>query len=240
MRGKRSKSKTRIFVRQQFKMLTLFFPALLVAAEIVLIYRLLQHPTLPRFLAVLVTPYAVPLALFRLHQAILPIREGASFFGIDYYNPWLTGFRLQLIFITFPFLERLLILVPGLFSVWLRLWGSRIGKGVMWTPHIEICDRSHLDVGDHVFFGNKCYLSPHVVKRLEEKKFLLYFKKIVIGEGAFIGAGSRLGSGAVIESGVQLPLLTDVSVGVRVTQAAVDSAQTNGLSRSIGKEPQNA
>lgn len=226
-------SKTQNFLIARLKHLSVLFPGLLAVLELSLIYRFAKNPSPALFALVLLCPYLVPLALFRLHQAILPQKEGRSFFGIDYYNPWLTGFRLQLVFVSFPFLERVLLLFPGLFSFWLRLWGSHVGKGVMWTPHIEICDRANLSIGDHVMFGNKCYLSPHVVDRLEEKKFFLYLKNIRIEDGAFIGAGTRLGPGVVVEKDVQVPLLTDVGLNVRVNRESIEGAVVSGLSRKI-------
>lgn len=78
--------------------------------------------------------------------------------------------------------------VPGLFSFWLRLWGSKIGKNVNWI-NANVTDRSGLIIGDNVFFGNSCYLSAHVAMILNNK-FVLYFKNIKIGNNCFIGAST--------------------------------------------------
>lgn len=201
-----------VFIRQRFKLLVAFFPTLVIGAELFFLYQAIWHPE-PLWLAlVCLHPYLTPLIAFRLHGLFFKIKEGPSYFGIDYYSPWLTAHRLQIVFAVFPVLERVLTVVPGLFSLWLRAWGSKIGRGVLWLPGVEITDRSHLVIGDDVFVGNKVYFSPHVVRDAGEKKFLLYYKRITVGSGSFVGAGSRLGPGAVIPPQSRVPLLTDVYV----------------------------
>ncbi len=117
-------------------------------------------------------------------------------------------------------------MIPGAFSCWLRLWGSKIGKRVYWTPRLELLDRHLLDIGDSVVFGYNSGLCGHIVvsRRQFEKQSqlgisdtvaqskddrpVLLIGKVTIGDGAFIGAGSRLGPGVVIGKRVSLPVLS--------------------------------
>jgi len=152
----------------------------------------------------LLIPYLVPLVLFRVICAIYPMKIGASFFGEDKFSPWISSYRIQQVYLMFPILERLLFIVPGLFNLWLRLWGSKIGKNVNFIPGVEVVDRGHITIGDNVFIGNKCYFSPHVVQ-VRKGRFFLYYKGITIGDNCFLGAFSTFGPGTEIASGTSLP-----------------------------------
>ena len=190
-------------------LLVTFFPALQLAfcaACVVLAFRS------PLWLIVLpLVIYALPLLVFRIVNVIRPLREGRSFLDGRRYSPWWGSHHLQRLFIGIPQLESLLQLIPGAFSVWLRLWGSRIGRRVHWTPRVEVADRSLLDVGDDVVVGHKFECYAHAIKA-SHGRLILYVKRIRIGSGAFIGAGVRMGPGARVEEQTFVPTLTDVYI----------------------------
>jgi len=171
--------------------------------------------SVPRALLGLVTVYLLPVACFRLHQLAWPLVEGRTQLDAPGYIPWWGAHQFQLMYTAFPALEAALRLIPGMYSAWLRLWGSRIGRGVHWTPRVEISDRSLLEVGDGVIFGHRSACYAHLVQR-RRGGLVLYLRRIRIGQGVQLGAGSRLGPGASIAAGVVLPALTDVGVGRRV------------------------
>ncbi|MBY0414837.1 MAG: hypothetical protein K2Q18_11755 [Bdellovibrionales bacterium] len=100
--------------------------------------------------------------------------------------------------------------VPGLYSLWLRLWGSKIGKNVNWVNTLVI-DRSGLDIGDNVFFGYQCYLSAHVAM-IMNGKLILYFKHISVGSNSFIGASSVLTPGSKIKDLSIVPAKTQLKI----------------------------
>lgn len=149
--------------------------------------------------------YGVPLLAFRWHERRFPLKEGASHLAGGPYSPWWGGHQLQVVFIAFPALETALRLVPGLYSAWLRAWGSTIGKNVYWTPAFRIGDRSLLDIGDDVIFGYDVGMSSHLIKRTR-KNVLLYVKRITIGSGCFIGAGAVIGPGCTVEDGATVDI----------------------------------
>jgi serine acetyltransferase len=188
-----------------------FYPTLILSLAAATIFWLAYHPSPVQPAVLILILYLFPPVTLRIHELFFPLREGASKLSDPKYSHWWGAHQIQLIYIALPQLEALLRLVPGLYSAWLRLWGSRVGRGVYWTPNIEITDRSRLEIGDRVVFGHKCKLLGHAIKPKGDE-VILYLRRIKIGNDAFIGAGSRIGPGAVIGNGAYLPVLTDVYI----------------------------
>jgi acetyltransferase-like isoleucine patch superfamily enzyme len=199
------------------------FPAAHLAAISSCGLLLLASPSTARALGLLLVVYGVPLGLYRLLGLICPLREGISRLDAPRFSPWWGGHQLQALFIALPALEALLRLVPGLYSLWLRLWGSRIGRGVYWTPRVEVADRGLLEVGDRVIFGHRVAIYGHVVTP-RSRGLVLYARRVMVGAGAFVGAGSRLGPGVRIAPGARVPLLSDLGPNRRVPACAADGA----------------
>jgi hypothetical protein len=192
-----------------------FYSALLLSLLLATIYWFVYHPSFLQPLLFFIILYIIPPLSLRLHQAIFPISEKPMDLAKRQYSAWWGAHQIQVIYTAVPQLEALLRIVPGAYSVWLRLCGSRIGRNIYWTPNIEITDRSMLEIGDNVVFGHQCKLLGHAIKPTA-KRMILYTKKITIGSDVFIGAGSRIGLGATIADGVYLPILTDVYINQKV------------------------
>ncbi|MBA3922390.1 MAG: acyl transferase [Nostocaceae cyanobacterium] len=152
--------------------------------------------------------YAFPVMVYRIHEHFYPVKEGISYLGGNY-SPWWGSHQIQVLYIAFPALETLLRLIPGAFSLWLRLWGAKVGQGVYWTPHLEIADRGLLEIGDRVVFGHKIGIYAHAIKP-RKADLMLYVKKVKIGNNVFLGAGSHLGPGVVVEDGTYLPVASNI------------------------------
>ena len=135
-----------------------------------------------------------------------------------------------MVYTSFSVLERTLRLVPGLYSAWLRLWGSRIGKKVNWTPECQLVDRGHLEIGDRAFIGNRTYLSAHALKK-SGNRYFLFVERVSIGAdtmvsyGANIGPGVEIGNRAHIGAGAALYPKTKVASG----ESYVDLGRTSHL-----------
>ena len=196
-----------------------YFPVFTLFLDLCALIEFFRDPGLFSFIGLLLMIYGIPLVAARLAMTFWPLEEGGSVFGGGTgFSPWLVVHRIQLVYLFVPQFERFLLAVPGLFSLWLRLWGSKIGKKVLWPPSVEVVDRTHMKVGNGVLIGNKVHFSPHVVKPKEERLFL-YLKSIEIGDRAFIGAGSRLGPGCKVLTGAHVPVLTDLLVNKTYPEA---------------------
>ncbi|OGV67556.1 MAG: hypothetical protein A3K19_13415 [Lentisphaerae bacterium RIFOXYB12_FULL_65_16] len=154
-----------------------------------------------RALVCLAGLYVAPPLVARVVRFWLPIRHGWIPIGSRDYFVWWFQLNLQVLFCRFPALEECLRLVPKLYSAWLRLWGSRIGRYVYWAPGVCIYDRSFLDVGDAVVFGANVRLTPHVVARNAQGDMQLALAPIQIGDRVMVGAHSVLTAGTRIAAG---------------------------------------
>ena len=185
------------------------YPAFHLIAIAAAAARLLLSPSPFAGLDLLAAIYLLPLACYRLLRTMSASEEGLFRLGERKFNPWWAGHQIQALFIGWPFLEVTLRLIPGLYSLWLRAWGSRVGRRTYWTPRVEILDRGLMEIGDDVIFGHKVECFAHVLKS-KNGRLLLYVRRISIGSSVFIGAGSRMAPGIRIPEGSQVPLLTDL------------------------------
>lgn len=189
-----------------FKRLLHFFPIITFSQMIYWSYQfIITHKISFLFFAFL-TPYLFPLICYRLLILVYPIKEGASYVGIyeKKFSPWLFSLRMQQIYIVFPIFERLLFFLPGIFAIWLRMWGSRVGSNVFFVPNVVIHDRGFLDLGNNIIFGDRAYLSSHFLE-VKNGRFFLYLKKIKVESNVFIGAMAYLGPGTRISSNTKVP-----------------------------------
>jgi len=151
-------------------------------------------------------PWLAPLALYfaplvpgRILREMLRSRPAGIALGSSGFLQWWACFQCQVLFLRFPVLEEILRLVPGLYSLWLRAWGSNIGSVTYWAPGTIILDRGFLDIGDRVVFGAGVRINPHVMENSPGPVLLL--APVTIGDDAVIGGYSLLTAGTEIASG---------------------------------------
>lgn len=192
-----------------FGKLITFFPGLHALLVIASAGYFILEPSWARAGLIPLAIYIFPLVAYHLHQMVAPVVEGESSI-IGSYSPWYGTHMIQLVFIGFPSCERFLRLFPGVFSVWLRLWGSKVGKGVYYTPHLELADRGLLEIGNGCVFGYNVKIAGHYISPSKEKGLKLYVRKVVIEDGGFVGAASRLAPGVRVKAGALVKATVDV------------------------------
>lgn len=183
------------------------FPMFYLISVVCWLFKMFWHFEFYDFLVLAGIIYLLPLILYRIHFLFFPFDEGYWVLSEKKYNPWWASHVFQFPFIACPWIESLIHFIPGLYSVWLRAWGSKIGKGVFWTPRVEVIDRGLIEIGDQVVFGHITTLCSHMVAEIEGKPSLV-IKKIRIGDKAFIGADSQLGPGAEVPPRTTLKVKT--------------------------------
>jgi hypothetical protein len=188
------------------------FPAFIFLLALISLIWLIFMPSTKAIMTLLFILYLFPLIIYRIHNVFHPIPLGLSDLRAKEYNPWWGSQQIQLIYNTFPSLEKVLHLCPGLFSLWLRLWGAKIGKNVYWVPSVTVLDRGLLEVGDQVIFGHLSGTSSHIIKPVLDKLYV-YVQWVKIGDRVLVGGESRVGAGAYVKPGVVIPFRHTVLPG---------------------------
>ncbi len=188
-----------------------YFPLLLTIAAAGALGALAAWPsgwTVFLFVGVL---YLLPPMVLRILLRWAPILPGVTKIDGREFSSWLAAHHIQVFYDALPYLEALLRVIPGFYSMWLRLWGSRIGYGVEWSVNCSILDRNLVDIGNRVVFSRLVELSAHA-RRKTEGGILVLVRPVRIGSYAFLGAGARVGPGAVVPHNAATPPLAVVDV----------------------------
>jgi len=149
--------------------------------------------------------FLVPPLVVRLATWWKPLRTGRVDPGSAAFLLWWFTAQWQVVFARFPALEEMMRMVPGLYSLWLRLWGGRVGALVYWSPGVVILDRPLVRIGSRVIFGTAARLNPHALAPSGPRKVELYLAPITIGDDVLIGASSQLLPGCEIAAGEVTP-----------------------------------
>ena len=176
-----------------------FFPLAHLSALVAIAFSNL--PVWARIGAVLATLLVLPPLLARLVHALAPLPASRISVESGGFLSWWATAQFQIIFNRLPMIEELLRMIPGVYSNWLRLWGSRIGRLTYWSPGMVVLDREYLDLGDDVVFGAGVRLNGHVILRNRQGRLELAVAPIKIGSGAAIGGYSLLTAGTEIAAG---------------------------------------
>jgi hypothetical protein len=121
------------------------------------------------------------------------------------YRVWWALTQLQMPFNRVPLLEELLRLVPGLYALWIAIWGGRLSPFAFVAPGVVITDRYLVRVGRRAVLGYRSTLAGHMAVRNEEGRWLAVVAGPTVGESAILGGDSGLGPGARLLEGAMLP-----------------------------------
>jgi len=191
----------------RFALLGNFLPLLMIATMVAVSLALAE--SLPGRLGIFtVLLYLAPPLLGRLLTTLFgkptgrDIRQASRAFRI-----WWLLLQLQMPFNRLPWLEELIRLVPGLYPLWLNLWGAHVDPACFWAPGARTLDRPYMEIGYGSVIGTETLISGHLT-RMENGRFLLDIATVVIGSHAVIGARTSIGPGCVIAPGETLAATT--------------------------------
>jgi hypothetical protein len=175
---------------------------------------LMGHPTWLLALTPLCL-YVLPPLLVRVALWRRPWPMGVIDLSSPTFLRWWFTAQCQMVFARLPWFEELLRLVPALYSAWLRLWGSKVGALVYWSPGVVVLDRSFVNVGSRVAFGAGARLNPHVIAPVAGGRSLV-LAPVTIGDDALIGGYSTLLPGCVVAAREVTPPFRTVHAFTRV------------------------
>ena len=131
--------------------------------------------------------------------------EGQLTQNMPAYRVWWVLTQWQILFNRLPWLEELLRLVPGLYALWIGLWGGHLSPFAYVGPGVLITDRYAIRVGRGAILGMKSILAGHLVLRDDAGRWLVLAAAPIVESEAIVGGDSRLGPGAVLRAGHMLP-----------------------------------
>ena len=150
--------------------------------------------------------YLVPPLIGRIVLAVFGRPAGVVTPDTPAYKVWWFMTQLQMPFNRILLLEELLRFVPGLYGLWLNLWGSRVNLLVYWSPGVVLGDRYMLRVGKGAVIGGRCVIGGHIVARTPDGDYLLTLADVTIGDRAIVGAQVSIGPGCEIGSDEVVPV----------------------------------
>ena len=178
-----------------------FTPAITLLFSFAFIHQYVKtHNLFFLFFAFLII-YLLPLSLYRLMNLFFPLKTGSVMLviGEPGYTPWMGALHLQQLYNHLPTLEKLLKLFPPSYHLWLRAWGSHIGKNCIIQANVDILDRTSLDMGDGTFIGHGTVISAHLVNKHSKGLFLIH-RRVKLGKNVFLAGGTIIGPGVEMEN----------------------------------------
>jgi hypothetical protein len=121
------------------------------------------------------------------------------------YKVWWFTYQWQVVFNRLPWLEEILRLVPGLYALWLRLWGGRASPLAYWSPGSIAFDRPLVIVERGAVIGAAAGLVGHMAWIDQEGTYRVDIGTSRVGEGAMLAVRSGLSAGAEIAPHQMLP-----------------------------------
>lgn len=189
-----------------------YFPLLMTVLSLAALGVFAQWPSLWSALLLLFVLYFLPAMVQRVMFRWAPLKQGIACIDGRVFCPWLASHHIQAFYDALPYLESLLRVLPGFYSMWLRMWGSRVGYGVEWPVRMDVLDRSLMDIGNRVVFSREAELAAHVRKKTDGGRSRVLVRTVRIGSYAFVGAGARIGAGASVPSNASVPEMAIVGV----------------------------
>lgn len=189
-----------------------YFPLMMTVASLTALGVFAQWPSLWSAALLIFVIYFLPPTVQRVMFRWAPLKHGISPIDGRAFSPWLAAHHIQAFYDALPYLESLLRVFPGFYSMWLRMWGARVGYGVEWPVRMDVLDRHLMDIGNRVVFSREVELCAHVRQKTDGAGSRVLVRPVRIGSYAFIGAGARVGPGASVPHNANIPALTVINV----------------------------
>lgn len=189
-----------------------YFPLIMTAAALTALGIFAQWPSVFSAALLLFIVYVLPPIVLRVMLRWAPLQQGIACIDGRKFCPWLASHHIQAFYDALPYLESLLRVIPGFYSMWLRMWGSRVGYGVEWPVRMDVLDRNLMDIGNRVVFARGVELAAHVRQKMDGGGSRVLVRTVRIGSHAFLGAEVRVGPGANVPNNANVPALTVVGV----------------------------
>jgi len=197
-----------------------YFPLLMTAAAVAALGVFAAWPGGWSAILLVFVIYGFPPMVLRILNRWTPIKPGVACIDGQAFCPWLAAHHIQAFYDALPFLESLLRVIPGFYSMWLRMWGSRVGYGVEWPVRMDVLDRNLMEIGNRVVFAREVELAAHVRRKQDGAGSRVLVRPVRIGGYAFIGAGARIGPGASVPHNANVPERVVVDVNETFGDAA--------------------
>lgn len=189
-----------------------YFPLLMTVMSLTALGVFAQWPSVWSAAFLLFVVYFLPPIVQRVMFRWAPLKQGVSAIDGVKFSPWMAAHHIQAFYDALPYLESLLRVFPGFYSMWLRLWGSRVGYGVIWPVRMDVLDRNLMDIGNRVTFDREVELAAHVRQKTEGGGSRVLVRTVRIGSYAYVGANVRAGPGASVPGNANVPALTVIGV----------------------------
>jgi hypothetical protein len=189
-----------------------YFPLMMTAAAFTALGVFAAWPSALTVILVLFIIYGLPPMVLRVLFRWAPLKLGVSAIDGRKFNSWLAAHHIQAFYDALPYLESLLRVIPGFYSMWLRMWGSRVGYGVVWPVRMDVLDRNLMDIGNRVTFEREVELAAHARQKMDGGGARVLVRPVRIGGYAFIGARVRVGPGASVPHNANVPAMAVVGV----------------------------
>jgi hypothetical protein len=121
------------------------------------------------------------------------------------YRVWWALTQLQMPFNRIPLLEELLRLVPGVYSLWIWMWGGHLSSLAYVAPGVIITDRFAIVVERGAVLGMRSAYAGHMALRDKSGAWCVLVETPHVGAHALVGGDAGLGPGAHLLSGASLP-----------------------------------
>jgi hypothetical protein len=157
-------------------------------------------------IAALLWLYLLPPIVCRLTLLVFGRPHGRGLSQQDRpYKVWWFIYQWQIVFNRLPWLEEILRLTPGLYALWMGLWGGRVSPVVFWAPGALVIDRPLVVVERGAIIGAGAGLAGHAGTIGPDGAYRIDVAPAHVGAGAMMGARSGLAAGAELAAGVMLP-----------------------------------